>query len=75
MLFLAIQVDEHGRKSGGGGGRGDVSPPPPTFFQVGNTISNVPPRFGSRMNFGRYNVFFFCLSEMFVMWVGYPYTF
>ena len=70
---------------GGGGGRGDVSPPPPRFFRWGTQYQMFPPpppppRFGGRMNFGRYNVvfclfFFFCLSEMFVMWVGYPYTF
>ena len=49
-----------GANPGGGGTGGRVPPPPLTFFQVGDTISNVPPRFGGRMNFGRYNVFF-CL--------------
>ena len=62
---------------GGGGGRGDVSPPP-TFFQVGDTISNVPPpppRFGGRMNFGRYNVVFCFFFYSFVGLGLFPFFF
>ena len=70
----------HGRKSGGGGRDGGPVPPP-TFFQVGDTISNVPPpppRFWGRMKIDIINVhfcviyiclrFFFFLSKMFLMW-------
>ena len=48
---------------GGGGGDGG------TFFQVGDTISNVPPppHFWGRMNFGRYNVVF-CLLFFLLFW-------
>ena len=48
-----------GANPGGGGGRGDVSLH--VFFRWGTQyqMSPPPPRFGGRMNFGRYNVFFF----------------
>ena len=81
------ETSRHGRKDGG--------TCPPTFFQVGDTISNVPPPphvlgvgwilvdimyfFACFFSFfwpsSLFFLFFFCLSEMFVMWVGYPYTF
>ena len=74
----------------GGGREKCVCPPhnPLRFFRWGTQYQMSPPRFLGRMNLGRYNVvfclfflaffayflFFFCLSEMFVMLVGYPYT-
>ena len=53
----------HGRKSGGTGGR----VPPPHVFRWGTQyqMSPPPPRFGGRMNFGRYNVFFIFLIVFF----------
>ena len=55
---------------GGGGGGGCV--PPPTILKVGDTISNVPPRFCGRTIFRRKNricnkicwLFFFLLVRM-----------
>ena len=40
---------------GGRGGGGGTRPPPPTILKVGDTISNVPPRFCGRTIFRRKN--------------------
>ena len=71
FLFLCIwkwlwpHPNGHGRKSGGGGGgAGDMPPPPPPLIEMRNLFTW----------FLTLWAFFFCLSERFVMYDGYPYS-
>ena len=57
----------HGRKSWGDGG--DVPPPPPMILKVGDTISNVPPRFCGRTIFRRKNRIFNKFVDLFFFWL------